>query len=601
VSATTSTTILEISHLRIRGCEETSVDRIEFRADCRCHSPVQKIISPKSTILLDVQFNVSNNLDTILWTCTALCVNGRGKDLASVPNARRKDKVVIIGAGVGGLVAAVELAHHGLDVTVVDQAEAPGGKMRQIIIGDARVDAGPTVFTMRWVFDELFHAVGTSLEAQLTITKAERLARHAWSEDERLDLFADQAQSVDAIATFAGRAEADRYRAFCSEAKRIYQVLEGPFIKSAKTNPFGLIGRIGVTGLSDIWRIQPFVSLWRELGRHFHDPRLRQLFGRYATYCGSSPFLAPATLMLVAHVEQEGVWLVEGGMHQVAVSLAKLATSKGATFHYGTAVDRIWAGADGRVNGVTLADGRVIEADCVVSNGDVSALGAGLLGADVRRAAAPVARAARSLSAITWATNAETSGFPLLRHTVFFGRDYAAEFDDIFKQGATPSDPTVYVCAQDRNAADGGVHEGQERLLCLINAPASGDERSDPSWELERCQTQAFRVLERCGLKIHASPDQMVATSPTGFHRLFPASGGALYGRASHGWSSSFQRAGSRTKVPGLYLAGGSVHPGPGVPMAALSGRLAAHSVLTDLASTRQLRAVATVGGTSMR
>jgi 1-hydroxycarotenoid 3,4-desaturase len=530
-----------------------------------------------------------------------------------VRNATRHDRVVIIGAGIGGLVAAVELAHHGVDVTVVEQAAAPGGKMREIAIRDAKIDAkidtridaridgGPTVFTMRWVFDDLFRAVGTSLEAELTITKAVRLARHAWSATDRLDLFADQARSIDAIGAFAGPAEAARYRTFCVEAQRVYRLLEGPFIKSGKTNPFGLVGRIGVTGLSDIWRIQPFVSLWRALGRHFHDPRLRQLFGRYATYCGSSPFLAPATLMLVAHVEQEGVWLVKGGMHQVAVSLERLAASKGATFHYNTAVDRIWTGSDGRVNGVTLADGRIIEADCVISNGDVSALGRGLFGPDVRRAASPVAPAARSLSAVTWAVHAETSGFALLRHTVFFGRDYAGEFNDIFQRGRTPADPTVYICAQDRDAADGGDHTGPERLLCLINAPASGDQRSDQSWELEQCQTQAFRVLERCGLTIHASPDQMVATTPTGFHRLFPASGGALYGRASHGWSSSFQRAGSKTKVPGLYLAGGSVHPGPGVPMAALSGRLAAHSVLTDLASTRRSRPAAIVGGTSMR
>jgi 1-hydroxycarotenoid 3,4-desaturase len=511
------------------------------------------------------------------------------------------DRVIIIGAGVGGLVAALELAHRGLHVTVIEKAAAPGGKMRQIAVGDARIDGGPTVFTMRWVFDDLFRAVGTSLEAQLKLTKAERLARHAWSETERLDLFADQAQSVDAIGAFAGRAEAQRYRTFCAESRRVYQLLEGPFIKSGKTNPVGLVGRIGVTGLSDIWRIQPFVSLWRELGKHFHDPRLRQLFGRYATYVGSSPFVAPATLMLVAHVEQEGVWLVDGGMHQVAVAIAGLAASHGATFRYGTQVESIAVDGNGAVRGVTLEDGSLIEATAIVSNGDVSALGTGRFGTAVAHAAPPVSPPQRSLSAITWAMHAETSGFPLLHHTVFFGRDYEQEFQDVFQRGKPPADPTVYICAQDRDASTGGTHQGAERLLCLVNAPASGDTRPDTSWELSACQTRAFQVLERCGLRINATPARTVATTPTGFHQLFPASGGALYGRASHGWNSSFQRAGARTKVPGLYLAGGSVHPGPGVPMAALSGRLAAHSVLTDLASTRPLRRAAIAGGTSTR
>ena len=235
----------------------------------------------------------------------------------------------------------------------------------------------------------------------------------------------------------------------------------------------GSVARQGVGGL---WSIRPFDTMWAALGRHFRDPRLRQLFGRYATYCGSSPFLAPATLMLVAHVEQEGVWLVEGGMHRLAAALAGLATQHGATIRYGAEVAEIVTGS-GRATGVRLASGEFVAAGTVVVNADASALASGLLGAGVRHAV-PAPTGVRSLSAVTWAMQAETDGFPLSRHTVFFSRDYPAEFDAIAR-GGLPGEPTVYVCAQDRDDS-GTVQAGPERLLVLVNAPAVGDTRPFP-------------------------------------------------------------------------------------------------------------------------
>jgi 1-hydroxycarotenoid 3,4-desaturase len=180
---------------------------------------------------------------------------------------------------------------------------------------------------------------------------------------------------------------------------------------------------------------------------------------------------------------------------------------------------------------------------------------------------------------------AETEGFPLVRHTVFFSSDYPAEFDAIFGASRLPGEPTVYVCAQDRD--DSGAHPGgPERLLCLVNAPPVGDIHPFSQSEIESCQARAFYLLERCGLRLHPDPNATLITTPADFHELFPATGGALYGRATHGWKASFERPGTRTRTPRLYLAGGSAHPGAGVPMAALSGRLAATCVLSDLTST---------------
>jgi 1-hydroxycarotenoid 3,4-desaturase len=333
-----------------------------------------------------------------------------------------------------------------------------------------------------------------------------------------------------------------------------------------------------------MWRTPPWLTLWRALAAHFRDPRLRQLFARYATYVGSSPLQAPATLMLIAHVEQSGVWLVEGGMRRVAAALAALATHCGANLRLGNGVRRIEV-RDGRIAGVHLDDGDFIAADTVVFNGDTQALADGLLGEDLRPAVASRGRSERGLSAVTWCVDAPTEGFDLAHHNVFFGDDYPREFADIFEQRTITTQPTIYVCAQDRGEASTPLRDGDaERLLILVNAPADGDQRGITDSELAALEQRVFLQLETSGLLVSRQPERIDVTRPQDFARLFPATGGSLYGSANHGAFASFARPNARTHIPGLYLAGGSVHPGPGVPMATLSGRLAAACLLRDLA-----------------
>lgn len=498
--------------------------------------------------------------------------------LSSQHNVGRSPTVIVAGAGIGGLVAALELAQHGAAVTLLERAPEVGGKLREAGAGAARGDAGPTVFTMRWVFDELFEALGET--AGLPLAALPLLARHAWPDGSVLDLPPDLEQGADAIGRFAGAAEARGYRAFCARAQAVYAALEGPFLRASRPNPLSLTWRAGWRGLPGLLRIAPFATLSSALGGHFRDARLRQLFGRYATYCGASPYACPATLMLVAHVERSGVWRVEGGMRQLALHLEQLLRRRGVRLRCDAEVQRLHV-AHGRIAGVELAGGERLGADAVVWAGDSAALASGLLGTEVRRAAAPPRQ--RSLSALTWNLAARTEGLPLAHHNVFFGPQrsdaYGDEFAAVFERGRLPETPTVYVCAP-----DGSDAAAPRRLFCLVNAPAG---RALPDEEIRRCEQQTFRHLARCGLGLRTLEGATVRTTPMDFTRMFPGSAGALYGEASHGWQAAFRRPAQRTPIPGLVLAGGTTHPGPGVPMAALSGRLAAAEVWRQWRSQR--------------
>jgi 1-hydroxycarotenoid 3,4-desaturase len=492
-------------------------------------------------------------------------------------------KVIVIGAGMGGLAAAIDLARQGCDVTVLERANHVGGKMREVEVGSAKIDGGPTVFTMSWVFEGLFGDAGETLAERLSLQSADILARHRWCDPSgaitSLDLFADIDRSVDAISDFAGKAEGQGYRDFCVRSRDIYETLREPFIAGQRPNPLSLVSRVGFHRLDAMMRTAPHRTMWGALGTYFKDPRLRQLFGRYATYCGSSPFQAPATLMLIAHVEQNGVWRVHGGMARVAQALHALAQRKGAKFRFASHVEQILV-QEGKASGVVLTNGERLAADAVVFNGDMSALGRGLFGPKVKAATKAVAAPLRSQSALTWCVTAKTKGMALAHHNVFFSNNYRGEFDDVFKARIIPREATIYVCAQDRSDDCLPPENGVERLLILVNAPSDGDSRAFGEAETTKARDAAWRLMAACGLDIETI--DAVTTAPDGFNALFPASGGALYGRANHGPLASFQRPGAASHIKGLYLAGGSVHPGPGIPMAALSGRLAAAKLIAD-------------------
>jgi 1-hydroxycarotenoid 3,4-desaturase len=442
------------------------------------------------------------------------------------------------------------------------------------------------VFTLRPVFEAIFAMAGARLEEHLTLEPLDCLARHAWEDGATLDLFADTEKSAAAIADFAGAPAAAGFRAFAARGAKIFETLDFSFMQTHQPRLAGLIRNAGPAHLGGLLNLSPFSTMWDELGRYFPNPRLRQLFARYATYCGSSPFSAPATLMLIAHAERLGVWRIAGGMFRLAEILVRLAEARGAIFRFGAKVTDIVT-RNNRVCGVR-AGGELLAADAVIANADLAAINAGYLGPAARDAVAGMMKnATRSLSALTWAISGTADGFALAHHNVFFSNDYKAEFAEIAAR-KLPGDPTIYICAPKPG-----------EFFCLVNAPPVGDSGNPTEAEEDACFNIVLKKLQRCGLTL--TPRAMKKTGPQAFEAMFQATGGALYGRALAGWRDSFARPGAKTKLPGFYLAGGAIHPGPGLPMAAISGRLAATRLLEDFRSTRTSFQVDMPGGTSMR
>lgn len=493
--------------------------------------------------------------------------------------------IIVVGAGIGGLVATLRLSHAGHSVTVIDRAETVGGKMRTLPSAAGPVDAGPTVLTMRHVFDGLFDQIGERLEDHVTLVRQHVLARHWWPDGSTLDLCDDESRNAAAIKHFAGAKAAREFARFSARARRLFAALDAPMMQAADPS----IRALATTVLRQPMLLRdmaPGQSLRQTLARNFGDPRLRQLFGRYATYVGGVPNRSPALLQLIWEAEARGVWCVQGGMHQLAMALHDLAIARGAEFLLGCHVARIE-----RDSAVHLADGTRLPARMILFNGDPRALATGQLGPDVDQIASQTRRAKRSLSAHVWSFAGTPHGPDLAHHNVFFTQDPREEFGPL-EQGQTPQDASLYICAQDRGFDT--PPPTLERFEIIRNAPPLGtDNKAAPCPPI-------LPILHRFGLTFSPEPTDTDMTGPAQFETLFPASMGALYGQTPHGMTAALDRPRARTAMPGLYLCGGGTHPGAGVPMAALSGRHAAEAMLSDLGSTSTSPRTATPGGMSM-
>ncbi|MBW4437229.1 MAG: phytoene desaturase [Pleurocapsa minor GSE-CHR-MK-17-07R] len=487
-------------------------------------------------------------------------------------------RVIVAGGGIGGLSAAIHLAAAGWQVTVLEQNSAVGGKMGEIRAGDFRWDTGPSVITMRQAFEDLFAVAGRDLRDYLTLLPVDPLTRYFYPDGTLLDASRLPTIMAARIREFSGQADADGYLRYLKYAQRIHDITGPVFIYN---DPPSLL-KLARTRLWDIPAVDPLRSMQSAIRGFVKSPKMRQLLGRFATYVGASPYLAPATLNVIAHVELSGgVWYPQGGIFEIARAFEKLARELGVEIRTGVRVDEICVEA-GRVTGVRSGVD-MLPADAVVADIDVATVYEKLL----PRGSYPAAQLNQLVR-----TEPSCSGFILLlgvnrkhaelaHHNIVFSSDYAREFDDIFRRGVPPDDPTIYISITSKTDAS-HAPDGSENWFVLVNAPPLG-ESFDWAAGAGEYRDRVLAALARRGLDVreHIVSEQML--TPVDIERLTGARRGALYGTSSNDRFNALRRPHNRSPhVRGLYFAGGTTHPGGGVPMVTLSGKVAARMAQQD-------------------
>lgn len=477
--------------------------------------------------------------------------------------------VIVIGAGAGGLASAVELSARGKSVLVLEAGPDPGGKMGRRVVDGVEFDTGPSVLTMIDVLESVFKRGNTRLKDHLELIPTDGF-RYLWPDGAKLLVHFDLDETLASVEASFGTNHADDFRGFMTYTKGIWDAAAPNFVYGDAPT-MGSAVKLGVTKFRELLKIDPMRTMMGAIESRVKEPHLRDLLARYATYNGSNPWSAPATLNCIAWVELGlGCYGVKGGMFALAQALEKVAKQHHAEFRYNTRVARIMR-ESGRVTGVRLEDGSELKAHAVVCNADVAHLTDTLmpdlkLGGD----------AEPSMSGWTGVLKASRTERP--SHTVLFpSRPYRQEFEDIFTHKHAPTEPTVYLCAQEKAHGRRGW-EAHEPVFAMINAPAVF---TQGSWEAqsEEAASRVHGRLLQAGL-IEAGDEWVWTRSPDDLARTFEGSRGSIYGASSNSQFSAFQRpSNALAQVPGLYLASGSAHPGGGVPMCLLSGQAAARAI----------------------
>jgi len=469
-------------------------------------------------------------------------------------------RVVVVGAGVGGLAAGVRLAASGHEVTVVEQAASCGGKAGRWASDGFTFDTGPSLLTMPWVFEELFSQTGASLgDSGVELVPVEPVTRYRFADGSSVDLSADLPAAVEALEAWSPGAGGDWSR-FLRTCAAMWDA-SGPFLSGPPPWPPRRPGAgEQPPDPRDFLRVRPWHTL-RTLARaHARDPRLRMIIERFATYAGADPRRAPAVLAVAGYVEHAfGAWHVRGGIYELVAAIEARLLALGGSLRYETRVDALLLSGSS-VRGVSTARGP-IEADAVVWSGDALVLDRLL-----DRPSQPEPE--RSLSGLALMLGLRGRSDDLAHHAITFPGDYDAEFDDVFVARRLPRDPTLYVsasCATDASEAPVGA----ENWFVLVNAP-SGVALS--CGELDAYES---RLVEQLGVGSRVVTS--ARRSPADLERETGAARGAIYGAAPHGRLGTLRRPGPVVRgVRGLYRGGGTAHPGGGLPLVTLSGRIVA-------------------------
>ncbi len=480
--------------------------------------------------------------------------------------------IVIVGGGVGGLTAAIRLRALGHQVTIFERNDVVGGKLATYVRDGYTFDIGPSLVTLPHLFDEVFRTAGTSLDEQLDLVRLDPQFAYHWTDGSSLTVPDGEDDTATAFDEFAA-GSGEQWREFDARGRRIWDVADRTFFAGPMANPLALAKRM--RSPFDLTAIDPMRTLQRSAESYFDDSRLVQWAGRYATYSGSSPYAAPATLGCIPHIEARfGCWYPMGGLDALRAAFERVARDSGVEIHTGVDITRIVADPSGAVSGVELPDGSIGPADVVIANTDAEHLYADLLpDADALK---KVRRAKRSTSGFVLCLGVRGLSAGLEHHNVWFSDSYRAEYDQL-DAGELADDPTIYACVSSVTDAS-QAPDGCENWFLLVNTPPDVEVDADTYGDL---------VLDRLadrGVDLRPRLEFRHTMTPADIERRYRSPGGAIYGTSSNGKRAAFVRPANRGARPGLYLVGGSSHPGGGLPLVTTSAKIVTEMIIQDLA-----------------
>ena len=489
-------------------------------------------------------------------------------------------KVVVIGAGMGGMTAAARLSRGGHEVVVYEASGQVGGKCRTEWIGKVAFDTGPSLLTLPAVYKDFFQRTGKPMGFVCTIESVDPSFDYRFADGSNVN-FANlsRKKTLDNITQSFGAESAAQWDRIMKRAERMWDVSRGPFVESELKSPFSLIKRI--TFLRDMKIIAPWKTLRVHADEIVKDQRLRFIMDRYATYSGSDPRKAPAVLSTIAFVEESfGAWHIKGGLGQLTEKVYQRAVDVGVSFHLNSSVSAITTEGK-KATGVILADGTIVKADAIVANADASLVYNKLIKGHKRT----LKKARKNIEK----ADVSVAGFSLLlgmrkdpdqvlnHHTILFPENYDDEFDAIFTHGTPVEKPTIYICAPQDPAMT--KDENLEGWFVLVNAPTHGQfDWSDKEFA-RKYANSIIDQIEARGISVRDRLESLTFRTPADLEAAVHAPGGAIYGTSSNGARAAFMRAKNRSPIKGLYLVGGSAHPGGGLPLVGISGDLVTEAI----------------------
>ena len=491
--------------------------------------------------------------------------------------------VGIIGGGLGGLAAACTLAARGHEVTLIEKNAWLGGKAAVLEEGGYRFDMGPTILTVPRVLARIFGEAGRRLEDELDLVRLDPQWRCFFEGGSVLDLREDAGEMRRELDRFAP-GTADGYDAFLRVAERLSGISDRFFFwKSVEDLKDTMDGKMSWATLKDVMALRMHRSVAGQVSSTVRDRRVAQMLEHFIQYVGSSPAASPAVLCGIAHMQVgEGVWYPMGGTRAVPAALARVADALGVRVRTGVDVTRITV-ENGRATGVETSTGERLRFDQVVSNMDSVRTYRELVGGSAWDRFRGGRRREAACSGVVLYLGLDRAYDHLAHHNFVFSRDPEEEFDAIYNKGEPAPDPTAYLAAPARTEP-GVAPPGGEALYVLVHTPYL---RAHHDWSRmlpEYRRTILDKLARTAGtddIEGRISVERVL--TPQDIHDRYKVLDGAIYGLASHGRVLGAFKPGNRSRqVRGLYLAGGSAHPGPGMPMALMSGWIAADTLDGD-------------------